>query len=150
MEFSGKGLDSLVTAMNDKKAEMASLGARLLQSDKKAAETAETARINKSGDSNVLASIVSSVEGGINRTLSIMSQWQSLTDNNTVGLNRDFVDGGLTGQDLTAMFMTMQGGGMSLESFVYNTKKHDLLPDGRTIEEEMEAIASQAPNLNEV
>jgi len=149
MEFSGSGLTSLVTAMDNKKLEMASLGARLLQNDKKAAETAETARINKSGDSNVMARIVTSVERGINTTLSMMAIWQSAqAGDNTVEINKDFVDEGMSPQELTALVGAWQSGLMSKETAVYNMQKKDMLPDGRTIEEEINASDSAAPNLN--
>ena len=148
-EFTGQGLGSLVTAMESKKTEMASLGARLLQSDKKAAEAAETARINKSGDSNVIATLVTGVERALNQVLSIMSEWQSVSpDSNTIELNRDFVDEGMTAQDLTALVASVQGGTMSLETAVYNHKKKDMLPDDRTVEEEVSAINSASPQLN--
>lgn len=149
MEFSGKGLDALVTGMDNKKLEMASLGARLLQTEKKAVEAAETARINKSGDSNVISSIVTGVERALNTVLDIMSVWQAVNpESNSIELNRDFVDEGLSAQELTSIVGAVQGGTMSLETAVYNHKKNDMLADGRTVEEEINAIKSQAPNLN--
>lgn len=149
MEFTGQGLTALESAMNTKKQEMAALGARLLQNDKKAAEAAETARINKSGDSNVIASIVTGSERALNTMLSIMSVWQVVTpDGNTIELNRDFVDEGLSAQDLTAIVSAVQGGTMSLETAVYNHKKNDMMADDRTIDEEINAIKSAAPDLN--
>ena len=149
MEFSGSGLATLVTAMDNKKLEMASLGARLLQSDKKGVEAAETARINKSGDSNVLASMVTGAERALNQVLVIMSTWQAANPaSNTIELNRDFVDEGLDAQELTAIVGAVQGGTMSLETAVYNHKKNDMLPDGVSVEDEISKIKSGAPSLN--
>ena len=149
MEFRGQGLKELAGAMDTKKQEMASLGARLLQNDKKAAEAAETARINKSGDSNVIASIVSGVERSLNTVLSIMSVWAATNpESNTIELNRDFIDEGLNAQTLTAIVVAVQGGTMSLENAVYLHKKNDMMPDDRSIEDELSAIKSAAPSLN--
>lgn len=149
LEFGGQGLGALATAMDDKKQEMASLGASLLQTDKKAAEAAETARINKSGDSNVIARIVSGAERGINNVLEIMSEWESINpEANTVELNRDFVDEGMDAQTITALVGAWQAGGISKETLVYNFQKKDFLEDNRTIEEEIDAIGTAAPTLS--
>jgi len=151
LEFSGAGLNSLVTAMDNKKQEMAALGARMLQADKKQAETAETAKINKSGDSNTLTTIVGGVESSLNRILSIMAQWQSILSLDvSVEMNRDFVDEGMTPQEITALVGAWQSNGISKETLVYNFQKNDLLQAGRTIEEEISAINSQTPELNAI
>jgi len=149
MEVSGD-FNALVVAMENKKLEMASLGARLLQNEKKAVETAETSRINKSGDSNIISSIVTGAENGLNAMLAIMSIWESLAkDANTIELNRDYLDEGMTAQDLTAMVSAWQSRAISHETLLYNVQKRDMLQDGRTIEEEIAAIESEAPTLTE-
>lgn len=148
MEFTGQGLSALEKAMETKKQEMASLGARLLQTDKKAAEAAETARINKSGDSNVISRIVSGVERGLNEMLEIMSAWQGVSpEQNTIELNHDFVDVEMSPQELTALVGAWQAGAMSKETLVYNFQKKELLPDGVSVDDELEKIDTEPPKM---
>ena len=57
LEFTGDGLKTLERSLSVKQEQMASLGARLIESRKAAAETAEALRLAMSGDHSVLASI---------------------------------------------------------------------------------------------
>ena len=142
LEFSGQGLSTIKTAMDHKEMMMSALGARMLASRMDQSTSAEVARINYSGETASLCNVARSMSRGMTRLLKMVSQWENSKgfDNIEVHLNEDYVDTKLVGADLTALMAAYQGGAISLDSLIWNMSSGELLPVGRTVEDEIALI----------
>jgi len=144
LEYTGQGLRALQDIKADKEAQMAVLGARMLEQQKKTAETAETHRLRGLAESGPLAGIVGVVE----EAMTAVFRWYvdfiipggSASNNIDLSLNKDFVSSRLTAQEITALMTLVQGNHISQDTFLHNLKEGEVLPDGTTIEEEKDAI----------
>ena len=124
---------------------MAVLGARLLEDQKKAVETADAIRLRHSGENSLLATIADTVSRGLTVALTWLAEWQSAAGDVSVQLNKDFVDVAMTPQEITAMVAAWQSGGISRETLFYNLQRGEVIPAERTFEEEVELIERDAP-----
>lgn len=148
MEFTGQGLSALERAMTEKSEYMAILGATMLQVQKKAAEAADTVRLNRSGDSSSMISVISSCESAMNQALQYMINWESIVNEGsvTVDINKDLLDSTIDPQTITALVSSWQGGAISHETLLHNFQKGEILPDDIDIEEELNRIDEEAPD----
>ena len=142
LEFSGTGLATIKTAMDHKEMMMSALGARMLASRMDQSTSAEVARINYSGETASLCNVARSMSRGVARLLRMVAIWENISgaENIEVHLNEDYVDTKLAGADLTALMSAYQGGALSLDSLIWNLSSGELLPVGRTVEDEMSLI----------
>lgn len=145
MEFTGQGLSALERAMEEKSEYMVVLGATILQNQKKAAEAAETARINKSGDSSTMVSIVLTVEDAMQQIFDLMIAWESGTEKSSVEINKDLLDSVIDPQLITALVSSWQSGAISHETLLHNLKKGEILADDVSIEDELSKIDDEGP-----
>jgi hypothetical protein len=145
LEFSGQGLSAIEKALKNLESQMAVMGSRMLEEQKKAAEAAETVAMRYSGDSATLSSIVNSVEQGIIKAIDLLGMWLVIEPSTEVKLNRDFVAQQLAPQQITALLQSWQAGGISLDTFLYNLSVGEVLPADRTIEQEKELIEATSP-----
>ena len=145
LEVSGNALAALESRLKGKEELMAALGARLLMATKKTAETAETARINAGGEGATLSMVVDALESALTKALKILAMWDGManTDEVRIELNRDFVDATLTPEEIAAYLATYQAGGMSLDSFLALLISGEVLPAGRTVNDEKEKIDAE-------
>lgn len=148
LEYTGQGLQALENAMNSKEAQMAILGARMLEVPRKAVEAEGTHAQRQAGEQSVLASAAASVEAGFTTILIWTAQWLMATEDPDVEVefNKDYMPKGLEPQMLTALFAVLQANRMSWETFAYNLQQGELYPDGHTSEEELELILAQKPD----
>jgi hypothetical protein len=124
LEFTGEGLKAIESAMEDKKKQMATLGARLLE-DGPAANTAETAtgvKLRHSGDHATLRTVASVLEQGLTAVLQMMAWWEGGSDFYTeepvvVELNKDYLNTRASAQEVTAMLTALQAGEISFETW---------------------------------
>lgn len=145
LEFTGAGLSSLAEAQEQKERRMAVLGGRLLEEQKNAAEAAATVRLRQAGETSVLASIAKEASAAIEFSVNWILAWRNIRQETTVTLNRDFNVLGLSAQDMTALMQLSQNGHLSWESFFYNLQRGEIVPDGRTAEEEANLITAGGP-----
>jgi len=145
LEFTGQGLEAVVKALERIEAQMAVMGARLLEDQKKAAEAADTVRMHFSGDSATLSSIVNSSEQGFIKALNYLAQWIGAKESSEVKLNREFVSEKLSAQDITALLQARQAGEISQDTFLYKLQLGEILPADRTIEQEKALAKEQKP-----
>jgi hypothetical protein len=149
LEFTGTGLGAIVTALTKLETQMAVMGARMLEEQKKAAEAAETVAMRYSGDTATISDIVTSVEQGIIKIIDLLGVWLKIDAKTEVRMNRDFVSQKLSSQDITALLQAYNGGGISLETFLYNLSVGEVLPADRTIEMEKELISEGLAGVTE-
>ena len=145
LEYAGQGLKALEERLAGKERLMAVLGARLLEDQKKAVETADAIRLRHSGENSLLATIADTVSRGLTVALTWLAEWQSAAGDVSVQLNKDFVDVAMTPQEITAMVAAWQSGGISRETLFYNLQRGEVIPAERTFEEEVELIERDAP-----
>ena len=147
LEFSGAGLSTIRTALEDAKLEMAVLGARLLEEQKRAVEAAETVRLRQAGEESVTVRIAKTVARGLERVLWYMAWWGTMEDEPqiSVELNTDLVDARMGPAELTALIAARQSQEISRSSFVWNLKRGELLPPDREIDDEIALIEQEGP-----
>jgi hypothetical protein len=144
-EFSGQGLSSLETALEEKEHMMAVLGGAVFADQRKGVEAAETARIRTSGETSLLMGVVNSVEETLEAALRKAAEWMNVTGEDAIdiAINRDFVDLTLDPQTLMALLKSYLSGAISLETFLFSIEKAQMLAPDRSIEQEIAAIKAQ-------
>lgn len=144
LECSGAAADAVKTALTDDENRMALLGARLLEAQKREAETAEAMRLRQAGESATLTTISKSVSQGLQQALRWCVGWVGGNPEQVnCYLNTDF---GVTfaATELTELFKIVQGGGMSLDTFMTILVKADLIAADE-VEAEKERIQMAGP-----
>ena len=145
LEFTGQGLGSLEKAVEEKKNDMAVLGARILLSDPNFQEAEGTLRMRRLGEGSIAASIASTVSTGLTKVLQWWQWWLQGKEELTLTLNTEYVDAPLDAQTLQTLMAGVMQKQISWETFYHNLKKSGLAPDERTLEEELELINSGGP-----
>jgi exonuclease VII small subunit len=143
-EFTGQGLSSLENGVNEKREQMAFLGARLLRDQKKAAETAEAQEIQQSGENATLASISRTISDGFKKALNIAEEWVSSKKEAEFELNQDFFSKRMPPQELTALVAALQAGVIPLDDVLWNLEQGEMLDPSRTLEEARELLDMDA------
>jgi len=139
LEFSGAGLASVKSAIDDDINTMSSIGAKMLTSEQGGVKAAETARIDASSETATLSTIANAIDLMMNEIFRIIDEWAGTTGS-TYAINRDFVDVKVDPQALQAYLQTYLSGGMSLDTFLNLLYKGELLPKGITPEDEADRI----------
>jgi len=146
LEFTGQGLASLEKALDQKEAQMSVMGARLLETPKKAAEAADSHRQRRVGEDSIVASIAATVSDGYTRLLTWMAEWMAVSQEEiSVELNTDYSNLPMDHNTLNALVAALQAGRISYDTFIYNLARGELLPEGRTAEEELNLIELESP-----
>jgi hypothetical protein len=153
LEFTGAGLAALVKADEDKRRQMAVLGARLLEDAPPTAETA-TAFLGRHGGENAsLRSIAQAVERDLTDAAKIVVWWEggaaipSGADAH-VEINKDVFQMRLTPDELRALLQQWQAGGISYETYYERLQSGGWGRDGVTAEDERNAIDNEEPPID--
>lgn len=147
MEFKGEGLKQLAARLDEKESMMAALGARMLASEKRAAEAAETAAIHRSGENSVLASLANAASAALTKALTWCAQWAGVQKPAAVELNTDFLPTGMSAQEMGELVKAWQGGAISHETLYDNLKRGEIAQQGVTFEQEVGKIQGEGPKL---
>lgn len=153
LEYTGQGLTTFERAMDRDEHLMAVLGARLLEGQKRIGETAQAIELRHSGENSVLSNLALSASSSLTQVLRWAYWWNSTEDlpdhvtNESVvmELNTDFAMTGMTAQELTAVVKAWQSGALSRDSMLHLFRKGEILPEGRTTEEEDRLIGNVRP-----
>lgn len=142
LEFSGAGISAIKTAMDDKTAQMATLGARMVYDGKGRNETTDTAKLRTRSELSLLASSVNMVEAAIVKLLRIAAEWTQpgTADSVKVKMHRDFVSAQMDPAILTALIKAWQAGAISHDTLLMNLKKGELMDVNRALDDEKEMI----------
>lgn len=150
LECSGNGVKPNKERADDIKHEMAVLGARLLENQRTGVEAAETAQIRQSGETAVLSGIVVNVGEAIRKSLEMLNHWEggadwmtSKTSEVDFALNNDFIEITLNPQLFATLIDAVTKELISFDTFIYNCAVGEILPPGRTADEERELIENQ-------
>jgi hypothetical protein len=144
LEFAGQGLTTFERAMDRDERLMAVLGTRTLEAQKRVGETAEAIELRQSGETSVLTTISLSVSDSLTQVLRWVYWWNSTEESPEdigedlvlVKLNEDFSTKGMTSDELTAVVSAWQANAISRETMFELFRKGEVLPAGRTDEEE--------------
>jgi len=148
LEFRGSGLEWDVKALEILEAQMAAMGAEMLKSKKKASESADKARIDKSGEASILATMANNISSAITISINIMLKWNGEEGEElTYQLNTDYDATLFDAQLMTSINKSVESGTMSQRSAIHNYKKGELLPDGISVEDETLQIEAEASGL---
>lgn len=143
LQASKDSLSALAEALDKLEKQMAVVGSRMIEQQRRGVETAEGLLIRQASDFAVLSDIASNVESGMTRALKICAEFMGLpTKGVEVIMNKDFTSDKVDPQVVQALFQAMQGGNLSFDSFLSYLKDKELLPSSRTIEEEKMLIKS--------
>lgn len=119
LEYSGAGIGSIQEAIERDEHLMALLGSRLLETQKRASETAEAMVIRQAGEDSVVMSAARSVEKGIEKALWHMAYWVGEEDPKTsVSLTGGLNDLMIGAQDMVVMFKAVQAGLLSEQAWI--------------------------------
>ncbi|MCP4251057.1 MAG: DUF4055 domain-containing protein [bacterium] len=147
LEFSGKGIEAISTAMTDKENRMAALGARLIRDQERANVTSETTRLQSKAEESTLTSSVRTVESAFRKALTIATEWVGGNpEANTLDLNKDFVETRMDPQELTALVGAWQAAAMSYDTLWTNMQRGEVADPKRSAEDERELIEEEAPD----
>ena len=144
LEFTGHGLTTFERAMDRDERLMAVLGSRLLEDQKKVGETAQAIELRQSGEHSVLSGVATSVSESLTQILRWVYWWNSteeVPDAVTSGevlmqLNTNFSTQGMNSQELQAVVAAWQAGAISRDTMFELFRKGEILPDGRTNQDE--------------
>jgi hypothetical protein len=153
LEFNGQGLTSFERALDHAERLMAVLGSRLLEGQKKVAETAEAMQIKQSGEDSILGSLATSVSESLTQMLRWVYWWNSTAEKPDdvndqqvlLDLNTDFRTSGMSSNEVTALVAAWQAGAISQDTLFELFRHSEILPDGRKNEEEAGLIRKGLP-----
>ena len=122
LEFTGKGLSELREADEQKRKLMATLGARLLEDQPRAQETATAVGMRHAGEHATLRTIAQSVEQALTYALSWHAWWGSTAEQPSdmdtgVELNKDFLNIKASPEEIKAALLLWQSGAISYQGF---------------------------------
>jgi hypothetical protein len=121
-------------------------------------EAAQAIELRQSGENSILGVLAGSAGMSLTQVLKWAYWWNStetwpddMTRENVVlELNTDFSTKGLDATEITAMVNAWQNGALSLDSMLDAFRRGEVLPEGRTNEEESAMIAGQKPKAKAV
>ena len=148
LEFKGHGLSTFENAQNRDERLMAVLGSRMLEDTKRVGETADAIELRQAGENSVLMTLAMSLSDSISQVLRWVYWWNSteqfpedVSENLVlIQINTDFTAKGLTSLELTAIVGAWQAGAISRETMFDLFRKGEVLPTGRTDNEEKHLI----------
>jgi hypothetical protein len=134
---------ALRTNLEDKKSQMAVLGARMLEGQKSSVESAETQMTRQSGEQSQLAAMTQVMNITVTNALTTFLRWAGFNAPVAYTLNNDFVPVRMSAQELTALIGSWQSGAISNQTLFDNLQDGEIIAQGVTFEVEQERINSQ-------
>lgn len=156
LEFKGDGLSTFERALDRVERLLAVLGSRLLEGQKRVAESAEALSIRQAGESSIIAGISSSVTASMNGVLCWVYWWHSteampedvMDEHLKYELNSDFEASLMSAPEIQALVAAWQSGAISRDTLLHNFRTGEILPPARTNEQEVELIRKEPPPAN--
>jgi len=146
LQLDGDGVGAIENALDKLEKQMSVVGSRLLDQQRQGVETAEGLLIKQTSDFAILSNIASCIESGMQEVLVWLARWVGASESEIakikVMLNKDYTTNEIDPQVLTALFVALQSGTISVDSFLFYLKQKEVLPNHRTIEDEKTLIMS--------
>lgn len=147
MEFTGSGLSELRLALEAKRKDAALMGARMLLESNKQAIAAETARIERAGETSVVAGIANALSDCLTKALAFMADWAGIGGEVEYWLNTDVNPAGLSAQELTALLAAWQSGAITLEDLFENLQRAEIVDPAKSFDDHREQLAEEGEAL---
>jgi hypothetical protein len=155
LEFKGQGLSTFEKAQDRDERLMATLGSRMLEDTKRVGETADAIELRQAGENSILMTLALSVSDSVSLVLRWVYWWNStealpkdISDELVVlRINTDFTAKGLTSLELTAIVGAWQAGAISQATMFDLFRKGEVLPTGRTNDEEKSLVRAGLANI---
>jgi hypothetical protein len=152
LEFVGAGLSTFENAMDRDERMLSMLGTRLLESERKVAETATAIELRQSGEKSVLGVIANVLSESMTQVLRWVIWWDSaeefpediLRGKALYHIDTEFGQNRLQSQELQAIVQAWQAGAMSRDTMFELFRHGEILPTGRTNEEELALVTRDA------
>lgn len=139
LEFVGSGCSLLRAMITDDEERMAMLGTRVIYSEKRGVEAAETAKIHSAGANSILASFAYELSSALKNIVRIYLEWctgkEIELNDIDIKVNTDFDVANMTPAELTALVSAWQSGGISKKVLFKNFKEGELIDSATTFEE---------------
>lgn len=140
LEFNGQGLKHLENALIEKATLMTSLGARMLEPDKRASETAEALRLRQAGDIASLNTMADTISSVLTQVVRLIAWWGGVVDVSddetiVVQLDKDYFESRLSPSMLTALVAAWQGGALGFTDLYSNLVRGEAIEASRTFDE---------------
>lgn len=150
-EFTGQGLKSIHDTAAKLEAQMAALGARLLDTrNKTIIETATSAIAKEASVTSVTSQTILSTQLGIERALRWAADWVGADpDEVEIKINYDMLPSNFDANMLNSMLQGVQSGIISFETFYRNLENAGLSEPGVEPAEEIKRIAKTMEMLSE-
>lgn len=151
MEFTGSGLSELRHALEAKRKDAALMGARMLLESGRAAIAAETARIERAGETSVVSGIANALSDCLTKALAFMADWAGVSSEGIqYWLNTDLNPAGLSAQELTALLAAWQSGAITLEDLFENLQRAEIVDPAKSFEDHREELDAEGEGLGTV
>lgn len=150
MEFTGGGLSELRNALDSKRKDAAMMGARMLLETPRQAIAAETARIERAGETSVIAGIANALSDCLTKALTFMAEWAAITGEVEYWLNTDVNPAGLSAQELTALLGAWQSGAITLLDLFENLQRAEIVDPAKSFDDHKEQLAEEGAGLGTV
>lgn len=148
LEITGAGMSAQREAMQDKTSAIASMGARFLEGPKRTNIATETVRLQQNADLATLMDIVDTATLGFNQLLRWVADWEEVDGQDIqVHLNKDFSPEVMDPQMLNALGKARQSGDISKQTYHHNLEKGEIIPAGRSFDDEQADIIEQTPTF---
>jgi hypothetical protein len=148
LEYTGQGLEALEKRLEVKENQMAILGARMLEAQKKQAETADTAAIHRSGEQASLAGQANTISRAMNNVLAWFAAWAGQSGDTKFAINTDFFAIPLDAQTILALVSSWQQGAISKETLFDNFQRGEIVSEATTFEDEEAKISNNPPMMS--
>jgi hypothetical protein len=153
LEFHGQGLTTFERAMNQDEQDMAVLGSRMLEEQRRVGETAASIELRQSGENSVLSGVSLSISESLSHVLRWVFWWNSteatpeaISDSSVlVSLNSDFSLKGMASDQINAVVAAWKVGAISQDTMFDLFRMGDVLPVGRSNADEAKLIAATPP-----
>lgn len=136
LEFHGVGLSQLIQVINDKRRDMANLGARLLMDESRFNEAADTVAMRKSGEASVIVELASTLSQALTEVVRVALAWNGTpNDEARVHLNRDLLPHAMSHQMVVALVNAWIAGGISHRDLIERLKDGEMIDTERSFED---------------
>ena len=148
LEFKGLGLSTFENAQARDERLMAVLGSRMLEDTKRVGETAQAIELRQAGENSILMTLALSISDSLTQVLRWVYWWNSTEslpediseEQVLLKINTDFTAKGLTSLEITSIVSAWQAGAISQSTLFDLFRKGEVLPVGRTDDEEKKLI----------
>jgi hypothetical protein len=124
---------------------MAALGARMLARPMSGVESAEALAIKRSSETSSLGKVADAVSTALRECLDIAAEWLGLNEQVDFALSKEFITDALDSAMVGQLLAAVNGGALSLDSFIATMQRAGYVPAGGTVDDEKERIDNRPP-----